>query len=723
MYLQEVLELVRAGIDILIAHLLMVYYLIVFCRNCCQIYYCMSKHVVDSCSANIRQSGTPSASNSLYYYDPQTNPMNGLTYGVVRDVIKNSVIDSNGRSVHHISHGVMQSVLQPKCESNAMCCAWLRDYCARFADQNPTDDTCFSPMNSKADVYDEYCNSAAVKAGVNSGIKVVCERTFRALWQQQFPQLKLRRSCNICGKCEVCSLIDAGSKNMGNCEATRQLYRDCKICHRVLYKGERKAAADRVLHALAYPSEILHVDIDIMDSQGLTLPHAGQQNAFSWGIKSVLVGALVAGVGATLYRTIDTYRKSSDLTCQVVLMEIEKFVDTHEKPPTIVYVNVDGGSENANTLTLLMCELLVAKGLALSIIFTRLPRGHTHNGPDGIFGIIKSHIRDQPMLTWESFKDVLLERLETSSIKLTITDIFFVFDYSELLKGCNDAKLSNFAKLEDTMHQWKFERCENNPWFPLNVMTMYRAFAADETIVTKIVQREVAQSSVGRKTGMDHYLLQVKWYPDMSTIEHRQVHGFYLLRDLPNVEPNLIKLKAFHADSKEDMENMLSFVRKEWPDPYNTIRQSWEKFFDKHMPVGGGTVDEFIQVKKMRYPKSPLRFYLADKRMCCSIARNLISPSVSSRIEYSPELLAGIAISMPSVTTEFDKNCLPPRLYLSADKEAETSVDMYFSSDNFRFVCYIILLYTIYLTLQVVQARHGRLYCNKAEGYAVQENN
>lgn len=283
--------------------------------------------------------------------------------------------------------------------------------------------------------------SVSIKLAMETGINLVCERSFFTLRQKNFPHLKLRRSCHICGKCAVCSKIDIGSKNSGNYEKLKEMFRNCKLCHRVLFKGERKAASERLLHALAHPTEILHVDIDIMDSQGLKLPHAGNQNQNKAGITSVLVGTLVAGVGATIFRTIDKYSKCKDLIVQVFLLQVEEFIGRNGKPPTVIYANVDGGSENANMLMLFMCELLVAKGLALSIIYTRLPTGHTHNAGDGVIGLIKEIISDRPMLTWESFKDILEERLGNSAVNINVKDIFFVFDYDALLTPCADSKL------------------------------------------------------------------------------------------------------------------------------------------------------------------------------------------------------------------------------------------------------------------------------------------
>ena len=85
----------------------------------------------------------------------------------------------------------------------------------------------------------------------------------------------------------------------------------------------------------------------------------------------MVVGVLIGGVGSKLYRTTDTYHKSSDLIIEILLIELERFISIHNKPPSIFYVDHDGGSENTNVTVLHMEELLVAKGLVDTLIDTR----------------------------------------------------------------------------------------------------------------------------------------------------------------------------------------------------------------------------------------------------------------------------------------------------------------------------------------------------------------
>ncbi len=108
--------------------------------------------------------------------------------------------------------------------------------------------------------------------------------------------------------------------------------------------------------------------IDIMESCELTLPHGGSICKHIQVINSVLVGALVHGIGLTLYRTTNTIHKSANLIIHVFLRELEKWIARNGgNRPEMIYLQVDGGSENANKYVLAMLELLVVKRVTSTI--------------------------------------------------------------------------------------------------------------------------------------------------------------------------------------------------------------------------------------------------------------------------------------------------------------------------------------------------------------------
>ena len=75
------------------------------------------------------------------------------------------------------------------------------------------------------------------------------------------------------------------------------------------------------------------------------------------------------GVGINIYRTLETVSKGADLTIYIIFNEVERFFECHNCYPEEVYVQVDGGSENANKYVLACLEYLVCKRLAKVVEF------------------------------------------------------------------------------------------------------------------------------------------------------------------------------------------------------------------------------------------------------------------------------------------------------------------------------------------------------------------
>lgn len=78
--------------------------------------------------------------------------------------------------------------------------------------------------------------------------------------------------------------------------------------------------------------------------------------------------------------------------------------------PTEIYIQIDGGPENANEYVLHHCEHLVSKRMARKILLTRLPVGHTHEDIDGCFGVIwKYYYRYSNINTFEEFREGVMQ--------------------------------------------------------------------------------------------------------------------------------------------------------------------------------------------------------------------------------------------------------------------------------------------------------------------------
>ena len=132
----------------------------------------------------------------------------------------------------------------------------------------------------------------------------------------------------------------------------------------------------------AYP-RILSLIIDLEDSSKTGLPCFGSEATFGKPLDHHLTGVKIHGDHAHFFPTMNTVGKSANLTCFCLLRTIEMFYDKHGRFPEVIYIQADGGSENANETVLALCELIVIKRFCKVLHLTRLPPGHTHDDIDG----------------------------------------------------------------------------------------------------------------------------------------------------------------------------------------------------------------------------------------------------------------------------------------------------------------------------------------------------
>ena len=121
----------------------------------------------------------------------------------------------------------------------------------------------------------------------------------------------------------------------------------------------------------------MSIIIDGMDQSTCSLPHLGSQDTFTNTVKMGITGVKEHGVGLFLYRTVNTVKKGADLTIYCIHAQLEKFYERNGHYPDELYVQVDGGSENANKYVLASLGILVSKGIVKKILYSRLPTGTT----------------------------------------------------------------------------------------------------------------------------------------------------------------------------------------------------------------------------------------------------------------------------------------------------------------------------------------------------------
>jgi hypothetical protein len=86
-----------------------------------------------------------------------------------------------------------------------------------------------------------------------------------------------------------------------------------------------------------------------MDQKGCQLPWKGTQDSFGDAAMQMLIcGIKEHGDGIHIFPALKTVSKSANLIIYAIDTVIEKWRKRHGYYPTYIYIQIDGGAENAN---------------------------------------------------------------------------------------------------------------------------------------------------------------------------------------------------------------------------------------------------------------------------------------------------------------------------------------------------------------------------------------
>lgn len=367
--------------------------------------------------------------------------------------------------------------------------------------------------------------------------------------------------------------------------------------------------------------------------------------------------------------------KGANLTVFCILSQLEKFKRRNGgNYPETLYVQVDGGSENANSTLLATLELLVAKRIIKTIVMTRLPVGHTHADIDAVFGVIWSIFRGEPCLTLQQYKSMIEDVLKGTKLKCTVEDVMVIPDYNFLFDGCVDPKLSSLHKLDHTQLQWRFDAVTRCWQFPNGVKTVYRAYSSDR--VVELIEKPKAQclTSIGSFTGLEPVTTIVRWYPTKDCDKIRCVEGFYLLVKLPDFKRKTLQPMSFPEGCAAAIADTVKSVYKKYNsiDPNHIIvRDSWNDWSQMYAPQNDDANEYVSMLRRKKKPyDEPLKLALYDKEF--RIVSNSWNYSISYRaLDEKFEWPEVLAATMHSVAHSMNLNPPNPRMYTSSDVELE----------------------------------------------------
>ena len=347
--------------------------------------------------------------------------------------------------------------------------------------------------------------------------------------------------------------------------------------------------------------------------------------------------------------------------------QLEQFKKRYKKFPKTLYIQFDGGSENANSEVVGCMEILSALRIVQEIFLTRLPVGHTHEDIDAMFGILWVSFRLKPCLTLEAYKQGIIEAFNGDrKVEVVVEDVHIVPNYVEVISP-NVDKLTRWAKEQLTVHQIHISVCNPTVYFPFGYFLRYRDYCSDRVVEMKSVEKRSAATTVGHLTGIDPVTHHSKWFPDEKTYENRPVCGIFNIKKLVFTDPERgIRPINFLADDIATLKNIETCIvgSKLFP-AESSERKSWVLWFESVMPIGGSlSGEEYIRTHEY---KQPLKDYLSGK-IICYLSPGDIDGLEEARAKSAPlgfEFPEDIAsYATPHVNlTQWKNLVIPPRQY------------------------------------------------------------
>jgi hypothetical protein len=433
---------------------------------------------------------------------------------------------------------------------------------------------------------------------------------------------------------------------------------------------------------------IMSIIIDGMDQSHCKVPYLGTQATFSNPLSQSITGVKVHGHGIILYRTIDTVKKGANLTIYVILASLENWRKEYGKYPDELYIQVDGGSENANQYVLGMLELLVIKRVCRLIYFTRLPTGHTHEDIDACFSIIWGVFRYRPCETLQGYKKLIEDHLSTSKLNAQLVDVMILPNYKNFIENSIDSKISRLHKQSQTQHQWRFQAVRvPNESFIHGCKTSYKAYSSDK--IVELVPKPKLQclSMIGRYTGLEPVTVHCPWMPSAELICTNKlrpgVEGMTLIKQLPT--SSSFAPVPFPELGVDNINKCLSDVRVHFQnDP--GILAAWNDWASTWAPRTN-SVDEYLGqiLSSGEDMHQPLKYILLSKSSLSksdeiwSSSDFLAENRLNSNFEWPAEV---IALARNSVTTSENPDPPNPRLTVGTDTTLAANRNYFFQHSS-----------------------------------------
>ena len=539
-----------------------------------------------------------------------------------------------------LSDEELGAAVLPRGEGSLACFVWLQNYFGNCGDFEPNKKEIHLDAISKEAVYQDYRSDLILSRDEDPILEY---ETFVTVWNEDFPHVKIRKYKACSGKCETCALLTELSKKFNSTLPLRHV-KDFKALHRSDFMMDRIRYKQRMNRALKAPENFLSIITDGMQQYHTELPYFGNKVGANRKIKQHLQGLTIHGKRARIYRTVDHIRLGANLNIYVLLLALEEELQKNGKLPGTIYIQVDGGPENANYWVLAWMEIIIYLDIGITEIWLcRMRVGHTHADQDARFGIIWLHARNSLLVTPQQYNFTVYDALK--SYKSTnddgevsigegegaeVIDLFAVPNYSDAVEahGDMDNKLCRAFKKEHTQLVFRFEKVEKSKKFPLGSKMTYRASALDRFV-------EFVREGATSPTGWAPRNVFVEWHPE---------EGMSILKSMPNLSE--IQPQPFIEGSVEEMLKSIEVIKSNFlislsPEAVD----DWNKFI-KLLPRVGETASMFVERCGMRIPfieklLSPSRHMRIEIQATSSDENKMQG---SEKDYYAPSVAAGASV-------------------------------------------------------------------------------
>jgi len=535
----------------------------------------------------------------------------------------------------------------PQGDTNEYCLQWMNRYFDKYGDQQPNSYITYLSEAFKRDIYDQYHKHVS-----SHHMEAISRDAFYRMWVNCFPYKMLRDECNIVGKCQICAR--ATELRMSKDAIKQEVGKEMHMLHKSMFKGERDELASRVQHSLENPGRIMHLLIDIMDFWKFQTPYAGTQYTFSKCFDSVIVGAYMYGDSSAensadwkrlrLHRTWNSVGKTCNLIIHVFLKSMEEWMSLHNgRTPDIIYLQVDGGGENANNAFLSLLQFIVSQNYCNQLLFSRLPTGHGHTEGDGGFGLIKVIIKNAVLAGWDSFEKEVMLRLGEglSNLNCSVENIYIVKDYEAFIKPYR-SDCNALHKRALTQHQILFERVENDIDYPFMVKISVRAYCK-QSVIEFIPATNAPLTEMGKESGFDPVELLVQWFSVSS-----EGNSLTFLKDIPL--PSKVPFFPLVDNCVSLIDEVMAEIRNSrFPIITDEIKESYETWRQAYLPFENDMNDLDGYAERIG-EVSPL-FALFETRILPYTPSERLNARVTSFTdeEFSRKYDTLHAVSIPSV--------------------------------------------------------------------------